>query len=975
MFLFVTLFSVFLRAAASNTNVTNTTISTASSSTPAASNSSGQLCCSVFIDFVALNVWYSSSLEYTKATVITEYAQYNNTIVPSTTITVLNNATTTQYPFVTRVDVAGEQMSFSNIPNLIGYDGGFYDGTALDSTTIWHDNHTAIPSPTPFAVIGEMFVVAGTMSGTECIGTYSIPATTQTYTATTETESAYSYSDGHGSWTTISASTITHPASTVTDSARTNDVNTLPIESLEMSFGFNGREFDSDWATMIDLEPPYYWLPGLDYNSNWTNGGTERYLKPMPEFMEFIESQPEVLAKFPSIAQCQAGLGEGAPTLHIPVAELTVQSARTIPVGGNYGGAGGGTAGSGGVDNGKTTVAGTASPTTQPAQAPSTTPVIAPSTATAAPRPTNLNPESTIPMGYTSIHPASSPGTQLPSPVVPVPEPQSTAGSGELESHNPSQPHSQGTDADLGSGQSHQQEPSESPIPVVSQSQGFNEGQPQGGDGEQQGPLSPTIASNAAAGDNIVSVIHSGGNRGGNYNNGGNPQASNSATVVVSASSPTTDGSNDNSGQPSGESGSDEADGEESSSGDSEPGYNEGSSNYGALPAGTKPFLVGSVTANPVVSGAYALPGGPTITAGGAPVVTAGTTFSLGPSGAVVVNGQTVSTLASNQLYAAPVQLGAVIAIPVGPHAIVMGTQTLSAGGPQISISGTLYSLGSSGAVVVNGETLSTVPVGPYAALVTLGDATATQLESGTFAIGSQTVRIGGAPVTVSGTTYSLSPSGAVVVNGEMHSSLSADDQSSGITAVTIASQVIAASAIAGSALIMNGETLIPGGSAVTITANGRIETVSLPAYALSSSQAEIVVDGKTETLPLNAASTTEIDGAALTLAPTSVSELVVGGQTLVAGGSALVTNGVTVSEASNGDILEMSSGVTRTVGSVGSGGVGSYIMSGFGGTGRPAATSAPAAFEGGGGKTSGKWFPGIVAVLSVIFTVAGLAR
>lgn len=95
---------------------------------------------------------------------------------------------------------------------------------------------------------------------------------------------------------------------------------------------------------------------------------------------------------------------------------------------------------------------------------------------------------------------------------------------------------------------------------------------------------------------------------------------------------------------------------------------------------------------------------------------------------------------------------------PTGPAMI--GTQTLKPGGSQITVSGTTYSLApTDGSVIVGGQSgISTVPVTQVASPLPTKPP---------IVIGSQTLQLGAAPITVSGTVYYLNPSGdAVVIKG-----------------------------------------------------------------------------------------------------------------------------------------------------------------------------------------------------------------
>jgi len=77
--------------------IASTTRQTSTFSVPnltAAPTESGTPCCYIWPKFVGLGEWYTSSVTATVATVITQYIQYNNTVV--TTSTTVYNETATQ---------------------------------------------------------------------------------------------------------------------------------------------------------------------------------------------------------------------------------------------------------------------------------------------------------------------------------------------------------------------------------------------------------------------------------------------------------------------------------------------------------------------------------------------------------------------------------------------------------------------------------------------------------------------------------------------------------------------------------------------------------------------------------------------------------------------------------------------------------------------------------------------------------------
>lgn len=237
-----------------------------------------------------------------------------------------------------------------------------------------------------------------------------------------------------------------------------------------------------------------------------------------------------------------------------------------------------------------------------------------------------------------------------------------------------------------------------------------------------------------------------------------------------------------------------------------------------------------------------------TLTPGGPPVTVSGTVLSLDPSGSSVVIGGSTT-----------LPLSAVISPTQTP--IVVGSQTLSAGGSPITVSGTVLSLDPSGSsVVVNG--VSTVPL------------TAIVPSKSAVVIGSQTIQPGGSPITVSGAVFSLEPSGGgVVVNGVSTfpaSSLEAE-----------ISSIISAPAVLGT------QTLVPGGPPVTIGGT---------TYSLQPTGSNVIVNGAS-TIPLssaNAAISSAVDGAigsaiASIIGASPTATTVIGGSTFVLEGSSTV--------------------------------------------------------------------------------------
>lgn len=242
-----------------------------------------------------------------------------------------------------------------------------------------------------------------------------------------------------------------------------------------------------------------------------------------------------------------------------------------------------------------------------------------------------------------------------------------------------------------------------------------------------------------------------------------------------------------------------------------------------------------------------------------------------------------------------PVVLGSASATALSSGGFVIAGQTLTKGGSVIA-SGTTYVLPSSGsAIVVNGQTTAIAPqpvIAQTSSPLVFDSAIATALSSGGFVVEGQTLTQGGA-VTVAGTTYALPSSGSsIVINGQT----TAFRPEASPTVILGSATALH---ISSSAYVLGSQTLVPGS---TITVSGTT-------YALPSSGNSVIINGQTTTI---AAAATYVPGITLgtqvyTPHPASASVLVIGSQTLSAGGSAITISGQTVSvpaSASSGVVV-----------------------------------------------------------------------
>jgi hypothetical protein len=150
--------------------------------------------------------------------------------------------------------------------------------------------------------------------------------------------------------------------------------------------------------------------------------------------------------------------------------------------------------------------------------------------------------------------------------------------------------------------------------------------------------------------------------------------------------------------------------------------------------------------------------GSQTLLPGGQAVTQAGTIWSALPSRSgvqVVADGKTSTVIP---------QAPGIAALSSQPGNILIGSQTLVPGGPAVTQAGTIWSALPSGSgvqIVANGHTSTVIPQAP-------GVTAAAFLKAGIL-IGSQTLTPGGPAITSAGTTWSALPSGSgvrIIVNG-----------------------------------------------------------------------------------------------------------------------------------------------------------------------------------------------------------------
>lgn len=311
-----------------------------------------------------------------------------------------------------------------------------------------------------------------------------------------------------------------------------------------------------------------------------------------------------------------------------------------------------------------------------------------------------------------------------------------------------------------------------------------------------------------------------------------------------------------------------------------------------------------------VVIGSETLTPGQTTTINGVPIV-----VPTAAGGTRVVVGD--STVAVNPAPTGPSVLtvgdSTVTANPQGQF--VVGSQTLTPGGPAITVDGSTLSVGPSGSVaVVNGvtQTLGNAPLITAAPVLTMGGKTisATVIGGTTeYVLGSDRTLTPGGVLTLDGTTYSMPKKGSgstVVVNG-VTSTLSNPE----LPVLTLGYQTSI------TATVKDGTTAFVLGSGKTLTPGGVI-TVSGTTYSMpqDGSGSTIVVNGVTSSLnALPVLTIGEQSSITATIEGGTTAFILGPDQTLTPGG-VLTISGTTYSlpASASGSVIVIN-GVTSTLG------------------------------------------------------------
>ena len=264
--------------------------------------------------------------------------------------------------------------------------------------------------------------------------------------------------------------------------------------------------------------------------------------------------------------------------------------------------------------------------------------------------------------------------------------------------------------------------------------------------------------------------------------------------------------------------------------------------------------------------------------------------------------------------------------------------------------------------IVVDGNTITYNPSPTGPPVLTVGQNTITANPSGHFVIGTETLSPGGPPITASGSTFSIAPSAnIVVVNGITQTLAHAPAPTAG-PILTVGSQAITATLISGTPAYILGpdQTLTPGGvltiSGSTIslpaTGSGTIVVINgvtstLPSPAGITAAPAITINGRTYPATIRDGTTEYVIAAGTTLRPGDAVTMDGTTYSLDAEGTALVVNGQTsklpTGPASNSASVTSSPSSSRTRSSTSTAGrgAGDLIASGIGESSKAGGVSA----------------------------------
>lgn len=226
------------------------------------------------------------------------------------------------------------------------------------------------------------------------------------------------------------------------------------------------------------------------------------------------------------------------------------------------------------------------------------------------------------------------------------------------------------------------------------------------------------------------------------------------------------------------------------------------------------------VTAN--VQGQY-LVGGQTLIPGGTPITISGTVYSLSPSDKTLQVGSW-DLLLGGQAPVITIDDGVVTANAQGGY--VIGSQTLVPGGGAITISGIAYSLSPSGTALQVGPSWIPLFTPSPTPVLTLGGHVIPANSLGEYIVDSQTLTPNGGPITILGTVYSMFPSGTALQVGSSRMRSASPTRAITVGGQTVTPNLEGAYVIGSQTLKPGQPPVTISGTPISIAADGKTMVV-----------------------------------------------------------------------------------------------------------------------------------------------------
>lgn len=241
---------------------------------------------------------------------------------------------------------------------------------------------------------------------------------------------------------------------------------------------------------------------------------------------------------------------------------------------------------------------------------------------------------------------------------------------------------------------------------------------------------------------------------------------------------------------------------------------------------------------------------GVTLRPGDPPTSVDGTTWSIGSSGVVIADRKGITTFTIPPANPQPplITVGSsVLPLDTPGEVIIRPGVTLKPGQSAVTIDGTIMSIGPSGVVMVDSKGISTTMAVPPLSVatppITVGPSILPFDASGNLVIrAGQTLRPGDPPIAIGGTTYSIGPSGVVIIDNKGTSTLPFPMSKQYIT-VGLDTYTL-----------MNGKLTV--GPKLTLTGAGGIAILGGTTVMMKSGRVEVVIGKETSVVPMKSKGT-----------------------------------------------------------------------------------------------------------------------